>query len=124
MSGSFVASSVSPSCLTSVEQDWLLIGVEELDFHVDSSRCPDVFEHDESCSCLADFGCDVSVCESLLVDHASQVDDRLHLPDGLSTIVTGALAVVFIFISSVFFLLILIPVSADVVSRRVVLSCI
>ena len=37
---------------------------------------------------------------------------------------TGALAVVFIFISSVFFLLILSPVPADVVSRRVVLSCI
>ena len=38
--------------------------------------------------------------------------------------VIGALAVVFIFISSVFFLLILSPVPADVVSRRVVLSCI
>ena len=38
--------------------------------------------------------------------------------------VTGALAVVFIFISSVFFLLTLSPVPADVVSRRVVLSCI
>ena len=38
--------------------------------------------------------------------------------------VTGALAVVFIFISSVFFLLILSPVPAPVVSRRVVLSCI
>ena len=37
---------------------------------------------------------------------------------------TGVLAVVFIFISSVFFLLILGPVPADVVSRRVVLSCI
>ena len=38
--------------------------------------------------------------------------------------VTGALAVVFIFISSVFFLLILSPVPADVASMRVVLSCI
>ena len=38
--------------------------------------------------------------------------------------VTGVLAVVFIFISSVFFLLILSPVSADVVSKKVVLSCI
>ena len=37
--------------------------------------------------------------------------------------VTGALAVVFIIISSVFFLLILSPVPADVVSRTVVLSC-
>ena len=38
--------------------------------------------------------------------------------------VTGVLAVVFIFISSVFFLLIWSPVPADVVSRKVVLSCI
>ena len=36
----------------------------------------------------------------------------------------GELTVMFIFISSVFFLLILSPVPADVVSRRVVLSCI
>ena len=50
-----------------------------------SSRCPDVFEHDESCSCLADSGCDDSVCASLSVSHASLVDKRLHLPDGLST---------------------------------------
>ena len=38
--------------------------------------------------------------------------------------VTGVLAVVLIFISSVFFLLILSPVPADMVSRQVVLSCI
>ena len=38
--------------------------------------------------------------------------------------VTGLLAVELIFISSVFFLLILSPVPANTVSRRVVLSCI
>ena len=38
--------------------------------------------------------------------------------------VTSALAVVFIFIISVFFLLILRPVPADVVARRLALSCI
>ena len=43
------------------------------------------FEHDEGCSCLADSGCDVSVCASLLVNYDSQVDERLHLLDGLST---------------------------------------
>ena len=42
---------------------------------------------------------------------------------GCPPTVTGVLAVVFIFISSVFFLLILSPVPADVISRRVVLSC-
>ena len=57
----------------------------EFGSHADSSRCPDVFEHDESCSCLADSGCDVSVCASLLVNHTSQVDERPHLPYGLST---------------------------------------
>ena len=53
-----------PPCHTSVEQDWLHIGVEDAEFgsHADSSRCLDVFEHDESCSCLANSGCDVSVC--------------------------------------------------------------
>ena len=37
-----------PPCLTSVEQEWLHIGVEdtELNSHADSSRCPDVFEYD------------------------------------------------------------------------------
>ena len=76
-----------PPCLTSVEQNWLHTGVEDAEFgsHADSSRCPDVFEHDESCSCLADSGCDVSVRASLLVNHTSQIDERLHLPDGLST---------------------------------------
>ena len=76
-----------PPFLTSVKQDWLHIGVEDAEFgsHADSSRCPDVFEHDESCSCLADSGCDVSVCACLMVNHASQADERLHLPDGLST---------------------------------------
>ena len=41
-----------PPCLTSVKQDWLHTGVEdaEFGFHADSSRCPDVFEHDKSCS--------------------------------------------------------------------------
>ena len=53
--------------------------------HADSSRCPDVFEHDKSCSCLADSGSDVSVCASLMVNHTSHVDERLHLPYGLST---------------------------------------
>ena len=57
----------------------------EFVFHADSSRCPDVFEHDKSCSCLADPGCDVLVCASVLINHGSQVDKRLHLPDGLST---------------------------------------
>ena len=38
--------------------------------------------------------------------------------------VTGALAVVLTYIRSVFFLLILSPAPADVVSRRVILSCI
>ena len=57
----------------------------EFGFHADSSRCPDVFEHDESCSCLANSGCDVLVCAYLLVNHAFQVDERLHLRDGLST---------------------------------------
>ena len=57
----------------------------EFGFHADSSRCPDVFEHDESCSCLANSGCDVLVCAYLLVIHAFQVDERLHLRDGLST---------------------------------------
>ena len=57
--------------------------------HADSSRCPDVFKHEESCSCLADSGCDVSVCASLSVNHASQVDERLHLPDGLLAICGG-----------------------------------
>ena len=33
----------------------------------------------------ADSGCDVSVCASLLVNHTSQEDERLHLPVGLST---------------------------------------
>ena len=35
-----------PPCYTSVEQDWLHIGVEDAEFgsHADSSRCPDVFE--------------------------------------------------------------------------------
>ena len=76
-----------PPCLTSVKQDWLHIGVEDAESgsHADSSRCPDVFEHDESCSCLAHSGCDVSVCASLLFNHTSQVDERLHLPYGLST---------------------------------------
>ena len=76
-----------PLCLTSVEQDWLHTGVEDAEFgpHVDSSRCPDVFEHDESCFCPVDSGCDVSVCAFLLVNHASQVDKRLHLSNGLST---------------------------------------
>ena len=39
-------------CLTSVEQDWLHTGVEDAEFgsHADSSRCPDVFEHDKSCA--------------------------------------------------------------------------
>ena len=43
---------------------------------------------------------------------------------GCHLTVTGVLAVVFIFISLVFYLLILSPVPADVVSRKVVLSCI
>ena len=43
---------------------------------------------------------------------------------GSRSTVTGMLAVVYIFISSVFFLLILNPVPADVVSSIVVLSCI
>lgn len=43
---------------------------------------------------------------------------------GSPSTVTGVLAVVLIFISSVFFLLILSPVPADMVSRQVVLSCI
>ena len=95
MSGSFVASSVLPPCLTSVKQDWLHIGVEDAEFgsHADSSRCPDVFEHDKSCSCLADSGCDVSVCASLMVYHTSQIDEGLHLPYGLST--TAALQLPF-----------------------------
>ena len=76
-----------PPCLTSLEQDWLHTGVEDagFGFHADSNRSPDVFEHDECCSCLADSGCDVSVCASLLVNQATQVDERLHLPDVLST---------------------------------------
>ena len=76
-----------PPCLTFVEQNLLYAGVEDAEFgsHADSSRCSDVFEHDESCSCLADSGCDVSVCASLLGNYTSQVDERLHLPDGLST---------------------------------------
>ena len=115
-----------PPCLTSVEQDSLQTGVEdaELGSHADSSRCPEVFVHDESSSCLADYDCDVSVCASLLVNHASQVNEDPASLLGSPPIVTGVLAVVFIFISSVFFLLILSPVPADVVSRRVVLSCI
>ena len=48
----------------------------------------------------------------------------IPMPVGSPPTVTGVLAVMFIFISSVFFLLILSPVPADVVSRRVVLSCI
>ena len=28
---------------------------------------------------------DISVCASLMVNHTSQVDERLHLPHGLST---------------------------------------
>ena len=61
-----------PPCLTSVQQDSLHIGVEDAKFgsHADSSRCPDVFEHDKSCSCLANSGCDISVCTSLLINHA------------------------------------------------------
>ena len=76
-----------PPYLTSVKQDWLHIGVEDAEFgsHADSSRCPDAFEHDESCSCLADSAFDVSDCASLLVTHTSQVDERLHLSYGLST---------------------------------------
>ena len=53
--------------------------------HADSSRCPEVFERDKTCSCLADSSCEVSLCASLLVNHASQVDERLQPPDGLST---------------------------------------
>ena len=37
-----------------LEQDWLHIGVENAEFgsYADSSRCPDVFEHDESSACV------------------------------------------------------------------------
>ena len=74
-----------PLCLTPVKQDWLHTGFEDAEFgsHADSSRCPDVFVHDESCS--ASSGCDISVCASQLVNHASQIDKRLHLLDGLPT---------------------------------------
>ena len=87
MSGSFVASSVM-STMSHIHKAGLTSHVSwrcGVGSHADSSRCPHVFEHDESCSYLADSGCDVSVCASLLVNHASQVDKRVHLPDGLST---------------------------------------
>ena len=62
MSGSFVASSVlsaiSHICKAGLISHWSWrCGVW---FSADSSRCPDVFEHDESCSCFADSGCDAS----------------------------------------------------------------
>ena len=91
MSGSFVASSVLSTMShigragLTLHWSWRWWAHEEFGSHADSPRCPDSFEHDESCSCLEDSECDVSVCVFLLVNQASQVDERLHLPDGLST---------------------------------------
>ena len=83
ISWSFDASSVLSAMSHICRAGLIHIGVEntEFGFHADSSRWPDVFEHDEICSCLADSGCDASVCASLLVNRASQVDERLYLPD-------------------------------------------
>ena len=89
----------------------------------DLSGGPNVLEHDKGCSCFADPGCDISVRAPLLVNGTSKKKEStslMHSPPSL----TGVLAVELIFISSVFFLLILRPVPADTVSRQVVSSCI
>lgn len=73
---------------------------------------------------LLDSGCDASVCASLPISCTPQVYEGFHSLMGFPLTVIGVLSVVLIFINCVFFLLILSPISADMVSRRVVLSCI
>ena len=115
-----------PPSFTFIQQNRLHVGAEDAKFgsRADLFGGPDVLEHDKGCSCFADPGCDISVRAPLLVNGTSKVEEEIRRPDGLSPTVTGVLAVELIFISSVFFLLILRPVPADMVSRRVFLSCI
>ena len=89
-----------------------LHGVEDakLGSHADHFGGPDVLEHDKGCSCFADPGYDISVhapCRSIALPRQKKESTSLM---GSPPTVTGMLAVELIFISSVFFLLILSPV--------------
>ena len=75
-------------------------------------------------TCHADRLCGALPVCTIIVALAVGHKERFISLMGSPPTVTGVLPVVFISISSVFFLLILSPAPADVVSRRVVLSCI
>ena len=115
-----------PQCLTSVEQDWLHIGVEDAELGSmlippDAQMILSMTKAALALSILAVTSQSVPPWWSTTLLRWTKDFTSLM---GSPPTVTGVLAVVFIFISSVFFLLILSPVPADVVSRRVVLSCI
>ena len=82
-----------PPSFASIQQNRLHVGAENAKFvsRADLFGGPDVLEHDKGCSCFADPGCDISVRvspppppPSLSVNGNSTVEERIHLPDGLS----------------------------------------